>query len=279
MLIEVAGGGASARPARQRCGLEFDYASESILPATTRWLPETHARPADAAGVRWPTFHRCRFCRRTRLDSAARSTSNSAKGRAAEVLRSLCNQVLQAEAGEEKWATHFRWIEICSDRSRATALCRGTRQIVMAYRTRAGHAWTSSSCRGQQRTLSSLAHMTVNPGSVLLLDRRAGYAKRWGAVRNPGWRTRWPRRSIRWRRAHDIFRQATSPLRPDLKGERRGSSVRCSAHGFKELGLQIDAEDRQSPPARSYVPTGADRSEIREARRHRGCHAHGTRRG
>lgn len=41
----------------------------------------------------------------------------------------------------------------------------------MTYRTRAGvQLDLSASGRGQQQTLLLLAHMTANPGSVLLLD-------------------------------------------------------------------------------------------------------------
>lgn len=174
VLIEVAVEGVGPSGSWQ-CGLEFDYANEESFYCRPPRMAAGGRMPvpADAAGVRvayLPPMSGL-SANETRLDSGAINV-RLGEGRTAEVLRNLCFQVLQAEQGEAKWASITERIRalfgIDLDPPRYVVE-RG--EIVMTYRTKSGTRLDiSSSGRGQQQTLLLLAHMTVNPGSVLLLD-------------------------------------------------------------------------------------------------------------
>lgn len=174
ILIEVAVEGVGPTGS-WRCALDFDYANEESFYCRPPLL-EPGVRmpvPADAAAVRvayLPPMSGL-SANETRLDTGAINV-RLGEGRTAEVLRNLCWQVLQAESGEEKWADLANRMRalfgIELDPPRYVPE-RG--EIVMSYRTKSSTRLDiSSSGRGQQQTLLLLAHMTVNPGAVLLLD-------------------------------------------------------------------------------------------------------------
>lgn len=107
----------------------------------------------------------------TRLDEGAINV-RLGEGRTAEVLRNLCYQVLQSSDGSEKWKRLRERLEaLFGIQLEEPSYIRERGEIVLSYRTRGGSRLDiSSSGRGQQQTLLLLAHMTANPGSVLLLD-------------------------------------------------------------------------------------------------------------
>lgn len=107
----------------------------------------------------------------TRLDAGAINV-RLGEGRTAEVLRNLCYQIISGADGEDKWARIAAHIEALFgsrlDKPRYVAE-RG--EITMTYRNREGvRLDLSASGRGEQQTLLLLAHLSVNPRSVLLLD-------------------------------------------------------------------------------------------------------------
>jgi len=153
--------------------LDFDYANEESFYCRSRVGPDgTRLEvPQAAATVRLAYLPPMSglLSNETRLDEGAIHV-RIGEGRTAEVLRNLCWQAL--ERGQDQWKRIV-------DRMRAlfgVALDdpeyvgeRG--EIVMSFRTSGGvRLDLSSSGRGQQQTLLLLAHMTANPGAVLLLD-------------------------------------------------------------------------------------------------------------
>lgn len=160
-----------------RCGLEFDYANpESFY---CRPLRES----SDPGAVRMPIPEQASEVRvaflppmsglaatETRLDQGAIKV-RLGEGRTAEVLRNLCYLIATGEDGPARWARLANRIEglfglqITMPRYFAE---RG--EIEMAYSEGRMELDLSSAGRGLQQTLLLLAHMDVNPGSVLLLD-------------------------------------------------------------------------------------------------------------
>jgi hypothetical protein len=106
-----------------------------------------------------------------RLDEGAINV-RLGEGRTAEVMRNLCYQVLQSEDGASKWRQIADQIaSLFGSRLDPPEYIRERGEIVMSYRTRTNvRLDISASGRGQQQTLLLLAHMTANPGAVLLLD-------------------------------------------------------------------------------------------------------------
>ena len=107
----------------------------------------------------------------TRLDPGAINV-RLGEGRTAEVLRNLCFQILSSQDGHRHWRRVRERIEslfgVGLDEPTYIAE-RG--EITMTYREASGvRLDLSSSGRGLQQTLLLLAHLAVNPGSVLLLD-------------------------------------------------------------------------------------------------------------
>jgi len=159
------------------CGLEFDYANdESFYCRPLRSNSEAGNRlpiPPGATEVRvafLPPMSGL-AANETRLDPGAINV-RLGEGRTAEVLRNLCQMVLLADDGEERWERITRRIReyfgIILDAPDYIAE-RG--EITMTYRTPGGvRLDLSSAGRGLQQTLLLLAHLSVNPGSVLLLD-------------------------------------------------------------------------------------------------------------
>jgi hypothetical protein len=93
-------------------------------------------------------------------------------GRAAppRVLRNLCHQIVSGVEGGQRWGNVSASRTFSGILEEPTYVAeRG--EIVMAYRSASGvRLDLSSSGRGLQQTLSLLAHLTVNPESLLLLD-------------------------------------------------------------------------------------------------------------
>jgi hypothetical protein len=109
------------------------------------------------------------FANETRLDSGAINV-RLGEGRTAEVLRNLCYQV--AETDEVAWKDIVAGIErLFNARLDPPVYVAERGEITMTYRTRSDvRLDISASGRGLQQTLLLLAHMAVNPKSVLLLD-------------------------------------------------------------------------------------------------------------
>ena len=160
-----------------KCGLEFDYANEeSFFCRPLRLSEDAAARmlvPKGATNIHvayLPPMSGL-AANETRLDVGAVNV-RLGEGRTAEVLRNLCYQVLTGKDGEKSWK------KLCDDIFRLFGAKldepvyiaeRG--EINMSYREPSGiRLDLSSAGRGLQQTLLLLAHLSVNPHSVLLLD-------------------------------------------------------------------------------------------------------------
>lgn len=161
-----------------KCGLEFDYANvESFYCRPLRLSeaknPERMTIPDGAFDVTvafLPPMSGL-TTNETKLEPGAINV-RLGQGRTAEVLRNLCYQILTAKDGQAEWE------KVCAEINHLFGVAldepryieeRG--EIEMAYRDPSGVKLDlSSSGRGLQQTLLLLAHLAVNPGSVLLLD-------------------------------------------------------------------------------------------------------------
>jgi len=157
------------------CGLEFYYANEESFYCRSLRLPAGGRMdvPAEATEVRVAYLPPMSGlgATETRLDQGAINV-RLGEGRTAEVLRNLCYQVLQREDGAIRWAALTERLDaLFGIKVDEPEYIRERGEIVMSYRTRSGTRLDiSASGRGQQQTLLLLAHMTANPGAVLLLD-------------------------------------------------------------------------------------------------------------
>ena len=157
------------------CGLEFDYANEESF----------YCRPLRAAGNQPGTVPEAAAevraaylpamsglaANETRLDGGAVNV-RLGEGRTAEVLRNLCYRIIESENGEDKWERIAGCIEsLFGSRLEKPRYVAERGEITMTYQTPGGvQLDLSASGRGQQQTLLLLAHLTANPGAVLLLD-------------------------------------------------------------------------------------------------------------
>ena len=160
------------------CGLEFDYANaESFYCRPLRQgddadavripIPEAAAREHIAflppmSGL---------AANETRIDPGAIQV-RFGEGRTAEVLRNLCYQIVTGADGDARWRKLREQIERLFGVTLLQPEYIAERgEIEMSYRARNGTQLDlSSSGRGLQQTLLLLAHLEVNPRSVLLLD-------------------------------------------------------------------------------------------------------------
>ncbi len=163
---------------RWSCGLEFDYANEESFYCRPLRVSESKESdrmpvPEEAAQIRvayLPPMSGL-AANETRLDQGAINV-RLGEGRTAEVLRNLCYQLISSENGQEHWKQVRSNIErlfgVVLEEPQYVA-ARG--EITMAYRERSRVALDlSSTGRGLQQTLLLMAHLALNPGSVLLLD-------------------------------------------------------------------------------------------------------------
>ncbi len=177
VLIDIAVDGVqgAGSPSGWTCGLEFDYANEEAFYCRPLRREDGGRVPVPAAarGVRvayLPPMSGL-VANETRLDRGAVNV-RIGEGRTAEVLRNLCHQIVEGAGGKDKWERLVERIErLFGSRLDPPRYLPERGEITMTYRTRAGvRLDLSASGRGEQQTLLLLAHMTANPGSVLLLD-------------------------------------------------------------------------------------------------------------
>ncbi len=160
------------------CGLEFDYANDESIYCRPLRTSEADASerfpvPPQAGSVRiafLPPMSGL-TANETRLDPGAVNV-RLGEGRTAEVLRNLCYRVASdGEGGRDSWNRIVeriaRFFSVTLD-DPVYVPERG--EISMTYRDGGTRLDLSSSGRGLQQTLLLLAHLEVNPGSVLLLD-------------------------------------------------------------------------------------------------------------
>ena len=160
------------------CGFEFDYANEESF----------YCRPlrssGDANAERMPvpegaTFLQVAFlppmsglaANETRLDPGAINV-RLGEGRTAEVLRNLCFQINELPGGVISWAHLAERIEgLFGVKLDPPDYIKERGEIRMTYKNPSGvRLDLSSAGRGLQQTLLLLAHLEMNPRSVLLLD-------------------------------------------------------------------------------------------------------------
>jgi ABC-type taurine transport system ATPase subunit len=173
IIVEGVNGGKS-----WTCGMEFDYANEESFycrPLRTSESKNPDRMPVanEALGIRvafLPPMSGL-AANETRLDPGAINV-RLGEGRTAEVLRNLCHQIATGEGGRERWDNVRDRIEgLFGVNLEEPTYIAERGEIVMVYRSASGvRLDLSSSGRGLQQTLLLLAHLTVNPESVLLLD-------------------------------------------------------------------------------------------------------------
>lgn len=172
VLIEIDVDGVDAGE-QWTTGLEFDYANEESFYCRSRLGSDGRRLevPDAAAEVRLAYLPPMSglAANETRLDEGAIQV-RLGEGRTAEVLRNLCWQALQR--GGDAWPRIVERMRmlfgIALDEPQYV---RERGEIVMTFRTARGiRLDLSASGRGQQQTLLLLAHMSANPGAVLLLD-------------------------------------------------------------------------------------------------------------
>lgn len=157
------------------CGLEFYYANEESFYCRPLRQPDGGRlevpREAGQTRIAYLPPMSGLVASEDRLDPGGINV-RLGEGRTAEVLRNLCWQVRQSERGESKWRTlATRIADLFGVHVNEPSYIQERGELVMSFRTRRGvELDISASGRGQQQTLLLLAHMTVNPGAVLLLD-------------------------------------------------------------------------------------------------------------
>ncbi|OFV93739.1 MAG: AAA family ATPase [Acidobacteria bacterium RIFCSPLOWO2_12_FULL_54_10] len=107
----------------------------------------------------------------SRLDLGAINV-HLGEGRTAEVLRNLCFQIVSLEGGNELWKKICDRIEdLFGIKLGVPTYISERGEITLSYRNRTRVVLDlSASGRGLQQTLLLLAHLVINPKSILLLD-------------------------------------------------------------------------------------------------------------
>jgi len=160
------------------CGLEFDYANEQSFYCRPLRLsegdkPERMSVPLEASEVRLAFLQPMSgLAAEEPRHDPGRISVLLGEGRTAEVLRNLCYQILTEKTGEERWeGIRKRMADLFGVVLDDPIYIPERGEITMSYRNRAGSRLDISSAgRGLQQTLLLLAHLAVNPRSVLLLD-------------------------------------------------------------------------------------------------------------
>ena len=174
ILVEVSVEGV-ANGAEWTCPMEFDYANEESFYCRPQKLTAGGRAevPVAATGLKVAYLPPMSGLapNETRLDPGAINV-RLGEGRTAEVLRNLCYLVLTGESGSEKWKGIVERIDaLFGCRLEEPSIVKERSEIVLSYKTRSKvRLDISAGGRGQQQTLLLLAHMTANPGAVLLLD-------------------------------------------------------------------------------------------------------------
>jgi ABC-type branched-subunit amino acid transport system ATPase component len=158
------------------CGLEFDYANDESFYCRPLRLsedknPDRMPIPREATDIVvsfLPPMSGL-AANETRLDPGAINV-RLGEGRTAEVLRNLCFQI--SEEKPTLWQQLSGQIEaLFGLKLDAPEYVSERGEVVMTFRTQSGvRLDLSSSGRGFQQTLLLLSYITMNPGSVLLLD-------------------------------------------------------------------------------------------------------------
>lgn len=162
-----------------KCGLEFYYANEESFYCRPLRLsdgknPERMPIPPEAADVNVAFLPPMSGLagNETRLDPGAISVCLG-EGRTAEVLRNLCYQIRSSEPdGVEKWTGLCEEIDrLFGVRLEEPKYVAERGEITMSYVDRSKTRLDLSSAgRGLQQTLLLLAHLTINPKCVVLID-------------------------------------------------------------------------------------------------------------
>lgn len=160
------------------CGLEFDYANEESfycrpLRVSEQEKEDRMALPEEASRVQVAFLQPMSglAAHEMRLDPGAINVLLG-EGRTAEVLRNLCYQIVTREDGDLAWNRVCEHIEdLFGVRLEPPRYITERGEIAMTYRNSSGiRLDISTSGRGLQQMLLLMAHITVNPKSVLLLD-------------------------------------------------------------------------------------------------------------
>ena len=160
-----------------KCGLEFDYANDESfycrpLRLTEGQQPDRMPVPEQATEIVVAFLPPMSGLTATedRLDMGAINV-RLGEGRTAEVLRNLCYQIVTGEDGRGRWAELTERIRhLFGVNLEEPIYIRERGQITLSYQEKGNRLDIPSSGRGLQQTLLLLAHMLVNPRSVLLLD-------------------------------------------------------------------------------------------------------------
>ncbi|MCL2161152.1 MAG: AAA family ATPase [Betaproteobacteria bacterium] len=157
------------------CGMEFYYANEESVYCRALRLPEGgHMQVPKEAIERRIAYLPPMSGLAASEDLLNQGSINTrlGEGRTAEVLRNLCWHVLKSDEGQERWNELVaRMKDLFGITLNEPEYMKDSGQLAMSYNSdKKVKLDISSSGRGQQQTLLLLAHMTANPGSVLLLD-------------------------------------------------------------------------------------------------------------
>ena len=218
------------------CGFEFRYANpESIYckPLGTE-VQENLIDPERARKVKiayLPPMSGL-MANELRLDPGAIDV-RLGEGRTAEVLRNLCYQLVDLK--DNQWDHYCSQIETLFGVQLKEPMYIGERgEITLAYRNSEGVLLDlSASGRGQQQTMLLLAHMMVNPGSVLLLDEPDAHLE-----------------VLRQRQIYSLLKE---------NAERTGSQIIAASHSEVVLN---DATEQDSLIAFVGKPHNLDRQRI-----------------
>ncbi len=159
------------------CGLEFDYANEESfycrpLRLTGTRDPERWAIPPEAGldKIAFLPPMSGLAANETRLDPGAINV-RLGEGRTAEVLRNLCHQLFSSSEKEGWPKLRSRIHDLFSIKLDEPRYIPERGEITMTYVDAAGiRLDIAAAGRGLQQTLLILAHLILNPRSVLLID-------------------------------------------------------------------------------------------------------------
>jgi len=158
------------------CGLEFDYANEeSFYCRPLRQNDKEDNRmpiPPEAGEIHvayLPPMSGL-TATETRLDPGA-IHARMAEGRTAEVLRNLCFRIFERDDEKESWRFLKNKIQALFGIVLEDPVYHAHRgEISLSYTDQNIHLDITAAGRGLQQTILLLAHMMLNPNSILLLD-------------------------------------------------------------------------------------------------------------